>query len=62
MANIILGSVPESIQSICGTQGIFHIRWKKKDKRRYIIKKYSDEFSLYERTTGKHMALFTELA
>ena len=28
----------------------------------YIIKKYSDEFSLYERTTGKHMALFTELA
>ena len=42
MANIILGSVPESIQSIVGNKGIFHIRWKKKDKRMYIIKKYSD--------------------
>ena len=45
MTNIILGSVPKSIQDICGTQGIFHIRWKKKDNRKYIIKKYSDDMS-----------------
>ena len=36
MANIILGSVPESIKDIVGTQGIFHIRWKKKDSRKFI--------------------------
>ena len=23
-------SVPQKIQDICGTNGIFHIRWKKK--------------------------------
>ena len=40
MANIILGSVPESIQDICGTQGIFHIRWKKKDNRKFITDKH----------------------
>ena len=28
----------------------------------YLIKKYPDDFSLYSRTNGKHMALFTELA
>ena len=27
----------------------------------YLIKKYPDEFSLYERTNQKHMALFHEL-
>ncbi len=27
----------------------------------YLIKKYPDEFSIYERTNGKHMALFSEL-
>ncbi len=27
----------------------------------YLIKKYPDEFSTYERTNGKHMALFEEL-
>ena len=27
----------------------------------YLIKKYPDEFSLYERTNGKHMDLFQEL-
>jgi len=36
MANIILGNVPETINSIVGTKGIFHIRWKKKDKRQFI--------------------------
>ena len=35
-------SVPQAIQEICGTNGIFHIRWKKKDRRQFIIKKYSD--------------------
>ena len=28
----------------------------------YLIKKYSDEFAIYERTNGKHMDLFQELA
>ena len=27
----------------------------------YLIKKYPDEFALYERTNGKHMDLFQEL-
>ena len=27
----------------------------------YLIKKYPDEFSTYERINGKHMALFEEL-
>ncbi len=27
----------------------------------YLIKKYPDEFALYERTNGKHMDLFSEL-
>ena len=27
----------------------------------YLIKKYPDEFATYERTNGKHMALFEEL-
>ena len=42
MTNIILGSVPKSIKDICGTNGIFHIRWNKKDRRLYITQKYSD--------------------
>ena len=59
MANLILGSVPESIQNIVGTQGIFHIRWKKKDKRMYIIKKYSDgsESQILNPDYGKHKIL-----
>ena len=28
----------------------------------YLIKKYPDEFAVYERTNGKHMDLFQELA
>ena len=28
----------------------------------YLIKKYPDDFATYERTNGKHMALFEELA
>ena len=28
----------------------------------YLIKKYPDEFATYERTNGKHMALFEELS
>tara|TARA_R110002012_G_scaffold93099_1_gene225773 strand:+ start:276 stop:674 length:399 start_codon:yes stop_codon:yes gene_type:complete len=40
MATIALGSVPSTIQDICGTQGIFHIRWNKKDRRQFI----TDEF------------------
>ena len=27
----------------------------------YLIKKYPDEFALYERTNGKHMDIFREL-
>ena len=27
----------------------------------YLIKKYPDEFAIYERTNGKHMDLFQEL-
>ena len=27
----------------------------------YLIKKYPDEFAVYERTNGKHLALFEEL-
>ena len=59
MANIILGSVPKSIQDICGTQGIFHIRWKKKDNRKYIIKKYSDgsESLMWNPDYDKHTIL-----
>ena len=59
MTNIILGSVPESIQNIVGTQGIFHIRWKKKDNRKYIIKKYSDgsESQIWNPDYGKHKIL-----
>ena len=29
-------TIPEAIQKIVGTNGIFHIRWKKKDNRKYI--------------------------
>jgi len=29
-------SVPQKIQEVCGTNGIFHIRWKKKDRRQFI--------------------------
>ena len=59
MATVILGSVPESIKDVCGTQGIFHIRWKKKDKRRYIIKKYSDgsESQIWNPDYDKHTIL-----
>ena len=55
MTNIILGSVPETIQSICGTQGIFHIRWKKKDNRNFI----DDEFGhpIVNPDYGKHTIL-----
>ena len=28
----------------------------------YLVKNHPDEFSVYERTNGKHMDLFTELA
>ena len=59
MANLILGSVPESIQNIVGNRGIFHIRWKKKDNRKYIIKKYSDgsESQIWNPDYGKHKIL-----
>ena len=55
MANIILGSVPESIQSICGTQGIFHIRWKKKDNRKFITDKHGH--TVINKDYGKHKIL-----
>ena len=42
MANIILGSVPESIQDIVGNKVIFHIRWKKKDNRKFITDKFGN--------------------
>jgi hypothetical protein len=28
----------------------------------YLVKKYPDDFALYERTNGKHMDLFSELS
>ena len=55
MTNIILGSVPETIQSICGTQGIFHIRWKKKDNRNWITDKYGH--TVINKDYGKHSIL-----
>ena len=55
MTNIILGSVPESIQSICGTQGIFHIRWKKKDNRKFITDKHGH--TVINKDYGKHKIL-----
>ena len=27
----------------------------------YLIKKYSDDFTIYERRNGKHLDIFTEL-
>ena len=55
MTNIILGSVPETIQSICGTQGIFHIRWKKKDNRKFITDKHGH--TVINKDYGKHSIL-----
>ena len=31
-------TVPEAIQELIGTGGIFHIRWKKKDRREFLDK------------------------
>ena len=31
-------TVPEAIQELIGTGGIFHIRWKKKDRRQFLDK------------------------
>ena len=31
-------TVPEAIQSLIGTNGIFHIQWNKKDKRKFLDK------------------------
>ena len=55
MTNIILGSVPESIQNICGTQGIFHIRWKKKDNRKFITDKFGN--TVINKDYGKNKIL-----
>ena len=55
MANIILGSVPESIKDVCGTQGIFHIRWKKKDSRKFITDKFGN--TVINKDYGKHTIL-----
>ena len=55
MATVILGSVPESIQSICGTQGIFQIRWKKKDNRKFITDKHGH--TVINKDYGKHSIL-----
>ena len=55
MANLILGSVPESIQDICGTQGIFHIRWKKKDNRKFITDKFGN--TVINKDYGKNKIL-----
>ena len=55
MTNIILGSVPETIQSICGTQGIFHIRWKKKDNRKFIDNEFGH--TIVNPDYGKHTIL-----
>tara|TARA_Y100001938_G_scaffold98779_1_gene135187 strand:- start:585 stop:992 length:408 start_codon:yes stop_codon:yes gene_type:complete len=29
-------TIPEAIQKIVGTNGIFHIRWRKKDRRQFV--------------------------
>ena len=29
-------TVPEAIQELIGTGGIFHIRWKKKDRQEFL--------------------------
>ena len=55
MATVILGSVPESIKDVCGTQGIFHIRWKKKDSRKFIDNKYGHP--ILNPDYGKHTIL-----
>jgi hypothetical protein len=55
MTTIILGSVPESIQNIVGNQGIFHIRWKKKDNRKWITDKYGRD--IINKDYGKHSIL-----
>ena len=55
MTTIILGSVPESIKDVCGTQGIFHIRWKKKDNRKFISDKYGH--TVINKDYGKHSIL-----
>ena len=31
-------TIPETIQELIGTGGIFHIRWKKKDRREFLDK------------------------
>ena len=31
-------TVPETIQSLVGTNGIFHIQWNKKDRRKFLDK------------------------
>ena len=31
-------TIPETIQELIGTGGIFHIRWKKKDRRQFLDK------------------------
>jgi len=47
--------VPESIQNIVGNQGIFHIRWKKKDNRKFISDKYGN--TVINKDYGKHSIL-----
>ena len=55
MATVILGSVPESIKDVCGTQGIFHIRWKKKDNRKFIDNEFG--YPMLNPDYGKHTIL-----
>ena len=55
MATVILGSVPESIKDVCGTQGIFHIRWKKKDSRKFIDNEFGHP--IVNPDYGKHTIL-----
>ena len=55
MANLILGSVPESIQNIVGNKGIFHIRWKKKDNRKFITDKFGN--TVINKDYGKNKIL-----
>ena len=55
MTTIILGSVPESIQNIVGNQGIFHIRWKKKDNRKFITDKFGN--TVINKDYGKNKIL-----
>ena len=50
-------SIPQSIQELIGTSGIFHIKWKKKDKRQFVDNEFG--FSVINPDYDKHTILRT---